>query len=177
MTQEAYDTARSAGGAVQSKWRAAAQEIKPEHRWLLWTEAYAAGVETAADAAAAFETMPLDQPLPSESGRWLLLDLRIGKVYALAGKGQEAIGPLTRGCALMRGPGRPVLDHGGAALSGHGPGGDRRSARRRGGVRRLSSSAGARRAPRSISAEQARDAARRAAGAALVPPARSPAGI
>ncbi|WP_437798374.1 protein kinase domain-containing protein [Sorangium sp. So ce693] len=108
MTQEAYDAARSAWvERVQSKWRAAAQEIKPEHRWLLWTEAYAAGVETAADAAAAFETMPLDQPLPSESGRWLLLDLRIGKVYALAGKGQEAIGPLTRvarSCAALADP-------------------------------------------------------------------------
>ncbi|WP_437531136.1 protein kinase [Sorangium sp. So ce726] len=108
MTQEAYDAARSAWvERVQSKWRAAAQEIKPEHRWLLWTEAYAAGVETAADAAEAFKTMPLDQPLPSESGRWLLLDLRIGKVYALAGKGQEAIGPLTRvarSCAALADP-------------------------------------------------------------------------
>ncbi|WP_437279178.1 protein kinase [Sorangium sp. So ce375] len=108
ITQEAYDAARSAWmDRVQSKWRAAAQEIKPEHRWLLWTEAYAAGVETAADAAAALKTMPLDQPLPSESGRWLLLDLRIGKVYALAGKGQEAIGPLTRvarSCAALADP-------------------------------------------------------------------------
>jgi serine/threonine-protein kinase len=108
MTQEAYDAARSAWvERVQAKWRAAAQEIKPEHRWLLWTEAYAAGVETAGDAAAAFKTMPLDQPLPSESGRWLLLDLHIGKVYALVGKGQEAIGPLTRvarSCAALADP-------------------------------------------------------------------------
>jgi serine/threonine-protein kinase len=97
MTKGAFEAARAAWlERVQSKWKASAQEAKPEQRWLAWSEAHAAGVETAEEAKEALRTMPEDQPLPPESFRWPGLDLHIGKVFALTGRGREAVSPLRR---------------------------------------------------------------------------------
>jgi serine/threonine protein kinase/tetratricopeptide (TPR) repeat protein len=95
ITRAQLDDERASWREKERK-RVASEHHGPYGGWIAWNLAWGSLVETREEAFEAIAHLPRDEPMPIGTRRGIGLDFNLGKVYALAGRADDAIPPLQR---------------------------------------------------------------------------------
>ena len=93
----------------RKKWEAAGRATDGDFAWIAWSTAYGAAVRNSADAAVALAALPNTEPPALGAGRWVAMNLNLGRVYALTGKAPRAVPHLERAAAACIRMERPFV--------------------------------------------------------------------
>ncbi len=93
----------------RKKWEDAGRATDGDFEWIAWSTAYGAAVRDSADAATALAALPNSEPPALGAGRWVGMDLNLGRTYALTDNAARAVPHLERAAAACIRMERPFI--------------------------------------------------------------------
>jgi serine/threonine-protein kinase len=94
-------------GSFRSKWRGAGRRPDADLDWMVWSSRYGSAVETEAEARDAIAKMPREIAPVMVTGRWLPVDLNVGRALVLAGEIERSrphLERVARSCGAIADP-------------------------------------------------------------------------